>query len=93
MGLILDLAVVALALVVIGSLALLAWTLAVSAVRASGRERERVAGLRRGLADAETRLAAASARTSVALEELVDRSSRRSTSPNRYEPPGDAPDA
>ena len=49
MGLILDLAVVALALVVIGSLALLAWTLAISAVAVGP------AGARRGRPSARRR--------------------------------------
>ena len=46
MGLILDLAVVALTAVVLGSLALLAWTLAVSATRATARGRANVTALR-----------------------------------------------
>lgn len=56
MGLILDLAVVAVTLVVIGSLALLAWTLAVGATRATAQGRSRVAGMRTAIADAEARL-------------------------------------
>ena len=56
MGLILDLAVVAVTLVVIGSLALLAWTLAIGATRATTHGRERVAGMRTAIADAEARL-------------------------------------
>jgi len=69
-GLIFDLAVVALALVVIGSLALLAWTLAVNAVRAVHTGRERVHGLRQSVTDAERRLQSASKRASAALAEL-----------------------
>ena len=70
MGLIFDLAVAALALMVIGSLALLAWTLAVSAVRAVEVGRERVTGLRQSLTDAEGRLQSASKRATEALAEL-----------------------
>lgn len=58
MGLILDLAVAAVTLVVLGSLALLAWTVAVGVTRATGRARERVAGLRATVADARARLSA-----------------------------------
>ncbi|MGI8829616.1 MAG: hypothetical protein ACR2I5_07600 [Candidatus Limnocylindria bacterium] len=86
MGLILDLAVVALALVVIGSLALLAWTFAVSAVRATRLGRSRVAGLRRSLTDAEARLRTTFARTSTTLDDLTRRTAP--TSP----PVGDSPD-
>ena len=78
MGLILDLAVAALALVVIGSLATLAWTLAVSAVRATARGRERVAARRRRVADAEARLPKWSARANGVLEEALSRVSRTS---------------
>ncbi len=56
MGLILDLAVVGVTLVVLGSLALLAWTVAVGATRAAERGRTRVAGMRRGIAAAEARM-------------------------------------
>ena len=56
MGLILDLAVVAVTLVVLGSLALLAWTVAVGATRAAERGRTRVAGMRREIAAAEARM-------------------------------------
>jgi hypothetical protein len=93
-GLILDLAVVALAAVVIGSLALLAWTLAVSAVRASHRERQRIVDLRRSVADAEARLATASARASDSMAGLVDRTSRGTGAgtTHRHDQPGDDPD-
>ena len=56
MGLILDLAVAALVLVVIGSLSLLAWTLAVSSVRAVGEGRRTVAEARRTVRAADARL-------------------------------------
>jgi len=55
-GLILDLAVVAVTLVVLGSLALLAWTVAIGATRAAAHGRTRVAGMRRAVADAEARV-------------------------------------
>ena len=71
-GLILDLAVVALALAVIGSLALLAWTLAVSAVRATRDQRREVASLRQRVADADERLRLAAARAGATLERLTD---------------------
>ena len=58
MGLILDVAVIVLAAAVIGSLALLVWTLAVSAVRATQRGREQVADSRRSVADLEARFRA-----------------------------------
>jgi hypothetical protein len=72
-GLILDLAVVVLAVVVIGSLALLAWTLAVSAVRASRRSLARVTNARRSIAEADIRLRASAARAGATLEELSHR--------------------
>lgn len=56
MGLILDLAVVAVTLVVIGSLALLAWTVAVGGTRAAAQGRSRVTAMRTAIADAEARL-------------------------------------
>lgn len=84
MGLILDLTVVALALVVIGSLALLAWTLAVSAVRAERRGMAGVTDARRSIAEAETRLRSSAARATTALEELRRRTEAR---------PGEQPDA
>jgi hypothetical protein len=52
-----DLAVVILALVVVGSLALLAWTLGVSSVRAVRQGRNDVAAARRTVAAAEGRFA------------------------------------
>ena len=80
MGLILDLAVVVLALVVIGSLALLAWTLAVSAVRASRRGLVEVADARRSIADADARLRASAARAGSTLEKLARRTDARRAS-------------
>ena len=56
MGPFFDLAVVILALLVVGSLALLTWTLAVSSVRAVGGLRDDVAGRRRSVADIEARM-------------------------------------
>lgn len=73
MGLILDLAVAALALVVVGSLAALTWTLAVSAVRATTRGRQRVAAARLRVADAEARLSETAARADAALVEGLAR--------------------
>ena len=89
MGLILDLTVVVLALVVIGSLALLAWTLAVSAVRASRRGVVEVADARRSIADADARLRASAARAGSTLEELARRTDVRRTSDGR---PGERTD-
>jgi hypothetical protein len=76
-GLILDLAVVALAVAVIGSLALLTWTLAVSAVRAVADGRAEVAAARRRVTEAEARLQVAGARAAQALERLNERTSAR----------------
>jgi hypothetical protein len=72
-GLILDLAVVVLAAVVIGSLAVLAWTLAVSAVRASRRSLAGVTDARRATAEADARLRTASARARAAMDEVSRR--------------------
>jgi hypothetical protein len=55
--LILDLAVAALAVAVVASLAILAWTLAVSGTRGIHEGRRRIARLRTLLTDAEARLA------------------------------------
>ena len=76
MGLILDLAVVVLAAIVIGSLALLAWTLAVNVVDATRQGRARVAQSRHAVADAEARLHADAERASTALAELIQRTAR-----------------
>ena len=70
MGLILDVAVIALAVAVVGSLALLSWTLAVSAVRAVADGRAEVAAARRRVAEAEEELAASAARAHDALARL-----------------------
>lgn len=51
-----DVAVVVLSLAVVGSLALLALTFAVTGVRAAHEGRRRVAGLRADVAEAEARL-------------------------------------
>lgn len=56
MGLILDLAVVAVALLVVGSLALLAWTLAAGGSAAVDRGRRRVADARATIVAAAARL-------------------------------------
>jgi hypothetical protein len=58
-GLILDLAVLAIALVVVTSLALLTWTIGVSSVRAVHHQRDRVADARRSVARTERRILAA----------------------------------
>ena len=76
MGLFLDLAVVVLAVIVIGSLALLAWTLAVNAVDATRQGRARVAQSRHAVADAEARLHASAERASTAMAELTQRTAR-----------------
>src|SRR5688500_7257815 len=65
-GLILDLAVAALALAVIGSLGLLAWTLAVSGVRAMHRGRQQISVLRQTAEDGEARIQRAAVRASAA---------------------------
>ena len=67
-GLILDLAVVAIAVVVVGSLAVLTWTLAVTAVRSVHRERRRVETARRQVTDTEASLTDAAARATASLE-------------------------
>jgi hypothetical protein len=84
-GLILDLAVAALALVVIGSLGLLAWALAVSAVRAVHRGRRQVGVLRDTVADGEARIQRAAVRASAALAEISQRT-------DRYRTPGEPSD-
>jgi hypothetical protein len=96
-GLILDLAVVALALVVIGSLALLAWTLGVSAVRSVRRGRESVAEARRTAAESEVRLVAEAERARSILERLTRRTAPMTaqpmTRPTQTPTPGEQPDA
>ena len=58
MALILDLAVLAIAAVVVGSLALLTWTFAVSGVHSVRRGRLEVGAARSAVADAEARIQA-----------------------------------
>ena len=77
MGLILDLAIVVLGLVVIGSLATLAWTLAVSAVRAERHGLARVVDARRRAVVAEERVRAAAAGAAGAMDELEYRTEER----------------
>lgn len=84
MGLILDLAVAALALLVIGSLALLAWTLGVGAVAAVRDERRRIEDRRRSVRAAEERIHAGASRASVKMAELTARI-RSTTSGDRPE--------
>jgi len=84
-GLILDLAVVALALIVITSLALLVWTLGVSAVRATQNGRQRVTELRGAVAEAEARLKTTAADADAAIAAIA----ARVTPPK----PGDGPHA
>ena len=77
MGLILDLAVAILAGVVIVSLALLAWTLAVTSVRAVQAERERVASKRQAVAETENRIRRSAAVMSARLAGVTARTSAR----------------
>ena len=85
MGLILDLAVVALALVVIGSLGLLAWMLAVNAVSAVRDGRQRIGSARRTVAESEARIQRAAERASAALTGISQRT-------DQYGTPGDRSD-
>ena len=85
MGLILDLAVAILALLVIVSLALLAWTLAVSCVRAVDVGRARVAAGRQAILETEARLLATAAEVSATVTSLAERT--------RPAEPGDRSDA
>lgn len=73
MGLIFDLAVAALALAVVASLALLVWTIAVTLVRAVHLSRREVADLRTRVTDGDARLISASTRASTTLAELSRR--------------------
>jgi hypothetical protein len=57
-GPILDLAVLSLTLVVVGSLGLLAWTIGVTATRRVEAQRRRLADLRESVADLRGRLEA-----------------------------------
>jgi len=83
-GLILDLAVAALALLVIASLAMLAWTLGISATRATRERRRQVEEDRRSIARTEERIRSGARRASAKLAELAAR-----TTPT----PGERPDA
>ena len=96
MGLIFDLAVVALAMVVIGSLALLAWTLGVSAVRSVRREHAAVVEARRSVAESESRLVALADRAASAVEQLARRTASEPTTSDASaldRTPGEQPDA
>ena len=75
-GLILDLAVAALALIVIGSLTMLTWTLAVGAVRATRERREQVAGLRQRVIESEARLRSSASHSTSVLAALTQRRRR-----------------
>ena len=77
MGLILDLGVVVLAVAVIGSLALLTWTLAVSAVRALAGGRAKVVAARERVVGAEIRLPLMAERVLTTVARLNDRLSHR----------------
>jgi hypothetical protein len=72
-GLVLDAAVVVLAIIVCGSLGLLAWTLAVNGRAVMGLERRRIAAARKGLAVAERTLHERLAPTEAALRDANDR--------------------
>jgi hypothetical protein len=72
-GLLLDVALVVLAVLVVGTLGLLAWTLGVTGLDSVRQERERVSALRQGLTDAERRLPSQSA----AIREVLQRLSAR----------------
>lgn len=91
MGLILDLAVVALALVVIGSLALLAWTLGVSAVRSVRAGRMSAVEARRSVAESEVRLVAGAELARSTLERLTRRTQPKTPMPTPSA--GEQPDA
>lgn len=73
MGLLLDVALVVLAVVVVGSLGLLAWTLGVTGLDSVRDERRRVAGLRQRLTDAERALPARSSAVRDVLRRLSAR--------------------
>jgi hypothetical protein len=100
-GLILDLAVVALALVVIGSLALLAWTLGVSAVRSVRRGQGSVAEARRTVSESEVRLVAEAEQARSTLARLTRRTTPMTPQPITPQTPmtpptptpGEQPDA
>ena len=73
MGPLLNAAVILLALLVSGSLALLAWTLAVSGPEAVRAERARVAAARASLASTETAMREHLAKVGAALRDVNDR--------------------
>ncbi len=70
MGLLLDVALVVLAVLVVGTLGLLAWTLGVVGLDSVRHERERVAALRLRLTDAEHRLPPRAAEVREILRQL-----------------------
>jgi hypothetical protein len=70
---ILDLAVAALVVVVLGSLSLLAWDLAVSSVAATQRARRRVADARERLHQREVEMHASRVRAQRQLDRIADR--------------------
>jgi hypothetical protein len=72
-GVILDLAVAALVVVVLGSLSLLAWTLAVSSVTATRRARRRVADARQALHEHEVGLHTSRVRAQRQIDRLAER--------------------
>jgi hypothetical protein len=76
-GALLDLAVVILAVAVTISLALLAWTFAVSAARSAQRARESVLQRRLAMAGTERRLRLASATAQRTLRRLIDLAEKR----------------
>jgi len=90
-GLILDLAVVALALIIIGSLGFLAWTLAISTVRASRRGRRLVAGWTRSVATVDSWMQTGAPTTTATLADLANRT--RPVKPAKAPPTGDEADA
>jgi hypothetical protein len=72
-GTLLDVAAVALAILVSGSLALLAWTLGVTARKAAGGARRRVVQARADLAWAERQMGSDAARLRELLRDLAAR--------------------
>lgn len=74
MGLILDVAVLAIVVVVIGSLALLTWTLGVSGARSVRQARTDVAAARAAVARAERRIIRLARADHAAPDEAAERS-------------------
>jgi hypothetical protein len=72
-GVILDLAVAALVVVVLGSLSMLAWTFAVSSVTATRRARSRVADARQRLHEREVEMHASRVRAQRQIDRIADR--------------------